>query len=909
MRNKTINRTFLCSFLSIVFAAFLACHGSYLGAAASPIQVKNDLKLGLYTQNLEELEDLNGEFDFLTIEANRESLDFHPVTRDSLNHLRGVQWFRGVLSNPSNENVTVYLQFDIVAHVKIGLLKADTVEYHEAGWKTPFRSREVAFLNPTLAVVVPPGETRFLIKNEGNIFNLTVGSKSAISEPSYRFEALFTFCLATFLALGIYSFFIYTKTLDRAYLSYALRGLVISALGLVMYNYLPKYFMPDLVFRRDAIVIGLMSLSSASWLFVTRRFLALDQNMSRKVISITINAQVLGLVLASFFPWVFPNAEPDTIFRIVAPLSFVWMFAIGGIMCWRRYRPAYFYMLSAGIYFGGVLTIILATEGVITATPLTSLAPQFCGAIEAILMSFGLGDKYMMAMKLANTVLKDRNIDLDRKLSLMLRSLDQGIFSFGPGGKINSEHSEYLKTILGKDQVAGDDVFEVLFKESNIKPDVVDQARNAALASLGEEMITFELNADRFPREITRRSESGNKTLEVDWQPLLDGEERCESMMVVLRDVTSLKTLIFEKESSDRNLKIVGQVLAISLPTFEKFSKNTAELIQMNLDAVDRFQESLVLDLASMYRHIHTIKGNARTFGLLYIADIAHEVEHYFSDLRSGKVLSPDPARFRTDLEKLRSITEEYNVAITKIKNIFPTKSDEDLVATLNDLHLQLRNAAEVKDKFYDLAERQRVQRYFPTLEEMLGPILRDQGKIAEELAKPAPTIKFVGKDIRLSLEMENILRNIFTQILRNSLDHGIEAPEQRMREGKGDFGTITVSIEASIFQNDFVIEVHDDGAGLNLAALAAKIDRKGLSDVELANTIFQTGVSTAEKITQISGRGVGMDIIKDLIIKNGGSIAIVFTDKKQPNGRQPFKLVLTFPSDCVLMTRANYAA
>ena len=905
MRNPTLNRASLPFFCVLL----LVLQSSLLRAAPNPIQVTKDLKLGTYTQSLERFDDPKATYDFQQIEAGGDALAFVPVTKDSLSRLAGVQWFRGTLSNSGPESVTVHLQFDIASHVEMRMVTKEKTEVYETGWKTPFRNREVQLLIPTLAVAVPPGEFPFLIKYEGNIFNLTAGSETAINEPSHRFEALFTFCLATFLALGIYSFFIYTKTRDRAYLSYALRGFVISLLGMVMYNFFSKYFIPDLIFRRDAIVIGLTSLSSASWLFVTRRFLALDQNMSKRLISFTINLQVLGLVVASVFPWVFPFAEPDTLFRVVAPLSFVWMFVIGSVMCWRGYRPAYFYMLSAIIYFGGVLTIILATNGVITATPITSLAPQFCGAIEAILMSFGLGDKYMMAMKLSNTLLKDRNIDLDRKLSLMLRSLDQGIFSFGPSGKINSEHSEYLKTILDKEKVAGEDVFDVLFMDSSLKPDVIEQARNAAQASLGEELITFELNADRFPREITRRSETGTKTLEVDWQPLLDSKEHCESMMVVLRDVTNLRTLLTEKESADRSLKIVGQILAISLPTFEKFSKNTAELIKMNLDAVDRFQEALTLDLASMYRNVHTIKGNARTFGLLYIADVAHEVEHYFSDLRSGRVLSPDPTQFRADLARLHAITEEYNVAITKIKNVFPTQDDEDLLAVLNDLHMQLPDAVQVKDKFYDIAERQRVQRYYPTLEEMLGPILRDQGKLADELEKPAPTIKFVGKDIRLSLEMENILRNIFTQILRNSLDHGIETPEQRMRGGKVGTGTITVSIEACVLQNDFIIEVHDDGAGLNLAALATKVGRKGLSDEELAETIFQTGISTAEKITQISGRGVGMDIIKDLITKNGGRIAIVFTDKKQPDGRQPFKLVLTFPTNRVLMTETSYAA
>ena len=113
------------------------------------------------------------------------------------------------------------------------------------------------------------------------------------------------------------------------------------------------------------------------------------------------------------------------------------------------------------------------------------------------------------------------------------------------------------------------------------------------------------------------------------------------------------------------------------------------------------------------------------------------------------------------------------------------------------------------------------------------------------------------------------------THLIRNSMDHGIELPEERIANDKDALGTITVSAQHQ--GGRIVIEVSDDGAGMNRAKLIDKAIEKGLpashsmSDDQAFQLIFEAGFSTAEKVTDVSGRGVGMDVVKRNIQELGG--------------------------------------
>jgi two-component system chemotaxis sensor kinase CheA len=139
--------------------------------------------------------------------------------------------------------------------------------------------------------------------------------------------------------------------------------------------------------------------------------------------------------------------------------------------------------------------------------------------------------------------------------------------------------------------------------------------------------------------------------------------------------------------------------------------------------------------------------------------------------------------------------------------------------------------------------------------------------------------LKMIGEETELDKGLVERIADPLTHLVRNSLDHGIEMPEDRAARGKQATGTIT--LKAYHQSGNVVIEVGDDGAGLSRAKILAKAKERGLpvsdqmTDQEVWQLIFEAGFSTAEQVTEVSGRGVGMDVVKKNIGALGGRVEI----------------------------------
>ncbi|TQS72853.1 chemotaxis protein CheA [Rhodobacteraceae bacterium] len=162
-------------------------------------------------------------------------------------------------------------------------------------------------------------------------------------------------------------------------------------------------------------------------------------------------------------------------------------------------------------------------------------------------------------------------------------------------------------------------------------------------------------------------------------------------------------------------------------------------------------------------------------------------------------------------------------------------------------------------------------------------PLFQRMGRIVREASAA------VGKEVRLKVEGETTevdktvierLSDPLTHMIRNSVDHGLEMPEQRRAAGKPSEGVITLSAQHR--SGRVVIEVEDDGAGINRPKVLQKAIDKGLiapdaqlSDTEIDNLLFLPGFSTADQVSALSGRGVGMDVVRSAIQSLGGRITI----------------------------------
>jgi len=153
--------------------------------------------------------------------------------------------------------------------------------------------------------------------------------------------------------------------------------------------------------------------------------------------------------------------------------------------------------------------------------------------------------------------------------------------------------------------------------------------------------------------------------------------------------------------------------------------------------------------------------------------------------------------------------------------------------------------------------------------------VVRDlSGKLGKQVE-----IKTTGETTELDKSLIERITDPLTHLIRNSLDHGIETPEKRVAAGKSPVGTIT--LKAYHQGGNIVIEVGDDGAGLPRDKILAKAREKGLpasdqmTDQEVFSLIFEAGFSTADQVTDVSGRGVGMDVVRRNIQSMGGRVEI----------------------------------
>lgn len=185
--------------------------------------------------------------------------------------------------------------------------------------------------------------------------------------------------------------------------------------------------------------------------------------------------------------------------------------------------------------------------------------------------------------------------------------------------------------------------------------------------------------------------------------------------------------------------------------------------------------------------------------------------------------------------------------------------------------------------------------------------VVRDTAKACGKLVK----LDLSGKETELDKSIIEAIKDPLTHLLRNSVDHGIESPDIRKKMGKPEEGTVAVN---AFHEGGFVIiDIADDGGGVPLRRISAKAIERGLitsaaaermSGHEIRQLIFAPGFSTAEKVTNISGRGVGMDVVRSNIERIGGSVELMSVEGQGTTVR--IKIPLTLAIVPALLIRAD---
>ena len=195
------------------------------------------------------------------------------------------------------------------------------------------------------------------------------------------------------------------------------------------------------------------------------------------------------------------------------------------------------------------------------------------------------------------------------------------------------------------------------------------------------------------------------------------------------------------------------------------------------------------------------------------------------------------------------------------------------------------RNAEAVGQRI-DLITSELQEAIMLTRMQPIGNVFNKFPRVVRDLSKKLGKkidLNIVGKDVELDKTIIEAINDPLTHLVRNSVDHGIELPEDRRKKGKQESGVVI--LKAFHEAGQVVIEISDDGKGIDGEALAAKAVNKGLitaeqsqamSDKEKVNLIFLPGFSMAKQVTDVSGRGVGMDVVKTNLDQLGGHVDII---------------------------------
>jgi len=307
----------------------------------------------------------------------------------------------------------------------------------------------------------------------------------------------------------------------------------------------------------------------------------------------------------------------------------------------------------------------------------------------------------------------------------------------------------------------------------------------------------------------------------------------------------------------------------------------STEVIEKDgFDGVFVVTMGLTEDLASVMDYLTNDIDVATS---VVLGDVVAEEETVVEETTVKKVLSSDKqTSVRVDVKKLESLMNlvgELVIERNRLANIAGLLGNkyknEDFVGSLSAISSRLGSIT--SDLQMDIMKARMivVAQLFSTFPRLVRDVSTSLNKRVE--------LVLLGTETEIDRTIAEELRDPLIHLIRNSVDHGVETTKERLANGKSAVGKVTIS--AAHEENNVVITIEDDGGGIDTEAVRNKAISSGLvsadevnsmSDTEANNLIFLPGLSTASSVSNISGRGVGMDVVSSQIEKLGGSVEVV---------------------------------
>lgn len=601
-----------------------------------------------------------------------------------------------------------------------------------------------------------------------------------------------------------------------------------------------------------------------------------------KFVSVTLDLSLIALTLASY-QFDSPLVQP-TIFWAPEALVFVCFIVLTGLRysfaacIWAGAYTAIIYFvvttinLSGGSTFNPFLDTVFRFTHPVENKPYEMklfLATEIYRSIFFFLVGLITAFLSRTARKLLAKGVSEESeknlLQMEHKLLAItekeqkkyLENIGQGLLSFGPNLVLKEYYSAAVRPMFGQRRIEGVRFPEFLFQDN---PQAIQELEEYLGIVFTNTSAAYEMieAANPVAKTVYQHPEMGERHLAIRFKRVYQDDQVAE-IMAIADDITNAveaeKKYIEEKKKRQEEIELISAMLHLSPEDLEDF-------IQECRDVINRSNELLALlwqnqdadvqeNVTTIFRLTHTMKGNAGNYSFKGIAEMAHHAEDFFSQLRDNR-------------ERItETVLEEAGNTLTALQESFT-------------LLLELR------DRIAGLSYRQRQEDATEGKTPLDGYLQTLEG-LCEKMATA------LGKQIVLKTKIDvadlprhtvKMIRDPLNHLVRNAADHGLESASERRSAGKPEAGTILISI--TLENEHLVVRVKDDGKGIDTEAIRQKAVDKGLlqpdqaaTQAELIQFLFTPGFTTRGQASRFSGRGVGLDAVKDMVSASEGRVSL----------------------------------
>ena len=474
--------------------------------------------------------------------------------------------------------------------------------------------------------------------------------------------------------------------------------------------------------------------------------------------------------------------------------------------------------------------------------------------------------------EVAEKVRIEKELEKKAAIQMILDNLDEGFMTFNSEGTIQEGVSKAAVEFFGN-EIQGRAVSDVLRLPAEKSADVKEWVK-----ILFEQALPFQDLKELGPKIYGGMPD---RYIEIDYRAVFAADQTTmERVILVARDKTVERTLRAKAETEAELVKFVVGILRDRSSFVTYVNDTRRNLIGLTTETAKPLEQ---IDLQLLFRLMHSVKGSSASFNVLPVSRIAHTLEDALAKISQSGNRKELEALMPAVLQGIYDITNTFEDFLKKHRHITgpldKTVGRERTfpVARLREGEVVLREKlgadAAIARWFHENYVLERLDEVFGRFEATVTQVA--------ELQKKGVNFIITPTELRVDTDVCAPLLEAMVHAFRNAVDHGIESRDERKAKNKSEQGRIRVSFDRAGPDGSYLRwNIEDDGRGINpeiiaKVALARKVvDSERLAQMkpeEIMQLVFAPGFSSKNEVTETSGRGVGLDAIKDAATALGG--------------------------------------